>query len=66
MWALVVCIGVSWAGCGSGGISLFPDEQSCYRALDHMVVSNSSPIMESGNRRDVVGYCRPEKATDPK
>jgi len=65
MWILYVCIGVSWAGCGTGGTSLFPDEASCYRALDHMVVSNASPVGESDNRRDVVAYCKPQ-ITDTK
>jgi hypothetical protein len=58
-WVLTICLGVSWAGCGSNQYRTYPSEDSCYRALDHMHVSNASPVAESENRRDVVAYCSP-------
>jgi hypothetical protein len=36
IWELFVCIGVTWAGCGSAVINEYPSEEACYRALNTM------------------------------
>jgi len=58
MWELVICLGITWAGCGSYQDSKFPNEESCYRALKVMQMPGQQ-IMESKNRHDVVAYCKP-------
>lgn len=65
MWMLTICIGVSWAGCGSAPRFQFADEQSCYRALDH-IRTGDSPIAESDNKRNTVAYCAPITPGDEK
>lgn len=32
-YILIICIGVSWGGCGASTRGIFPDEESCFRAL---------------------------------
>lgn len=58
IWMLTICIGVSWAGCGSAPRYQFPDEASCYRALEH-IRTGDSPIAESDKKRNNVAYCAP-------
>lgn len=58
MWELIVCIGVTWAGCGQQQWSQFPSEDSCYRALREMKTGDQ-PIAESAKKRNTVAYCRP-------
>lgn len=58
IWILRVCIGVSWGGCGAGGSYIFPDEQSCQRALKTMVTGDQ-PTAESGKKRNTVAFCYP-------
>lgn len=33
-WLLVVCVGVSWAGCAKVWESEYPDAESCYEAIE--------------------------------
>ena len=61
MWELFICIGVTWAGCGSVLITPYPSEESCYRALREMR-TDDSPVGESGAKRNTVTYCRPKQA----
>jgi uncharacterized protein YceK len=63
-WLLNICIGVTWAGCGSYLSHEFPSEESCYRALAAMKTGDQ-PIMESKNKRNTVALCAP-KPTRPK
>lgn len=58
VWELAICIGVSWAGCGTWQLERYPSEESCYRALVAMRTGDQ-PIAESGNKRNTVAYCRP-------
>lgn len=59
MWELVICIGVTWAGCGAYHAPIYPSEESCYRALREMKTGDQ-PIMESGKKRNTVAYCKPK------
>jgi len=59
VWELAICIGVTWAGCGSWQIEKYPSEESCYRALSAMRTGDQ-PIAESSNKRNTVAYCRPQ------
>ena len=59
-WFLSICIGVSWAGCGSAPLLKFPSEESCYRALAAMKTGDQ-PVAESGNKRNTVAFCFPEQ-----
>ena len=61
MWQLVICIGVSWGGCGSYQESTYPTEDSCYRALREMKTGDQ-PVSESGSKRNTVAFCRPIEA----
>lgn len=58
MWTLIVCIGVTWAGCGSTHWATYPSEDSCYRALKEMKTGDQ-PVAESGKKRNTIAYCRP-------
>jgi hypothetical protein len=58
LWELFVCMGVSWAGCGSASVAVYPGEDACYRALREMKTGDS-PVAESGKKRNTVAYCRP-------
>lgn len=51
-WTLAVCIGVTWAGCGSWVSDDYPTEEACQKALSTMV--------KPGNDK-VVAYCYPKK-----
>lgn len=62
IWVLSVCIGVSWAGCGSATQPKFPNEESCYRALAAMKTGDQ-PLAESSSKRNTVAFCYPEQAT---
>ena len=61
MWTLIMCIGVSWAGCASVQYAEYPSEDSCYRALREMKTGDQQ-IGESGAKRNTVAYCRPGSA----
>lgn len=57
-WELYVCAGISSMGCGTSRGSWYPDETSCYRALEQLA-DQGQPAAESKSRRDIVAYCRP-------
>ena len=59
-WILSVCIGVSWAGCGSSMRLEYPSEASCYRALKEMKTGDQ-PIAESEKKRNTVAVCAPKQ-----
>ena len=59
-WILIICIGVSWAGCGGQNTVAYPNEDSCYKALDRMKTGDQQ-IMESGNKRNTIAYCKPKE-----
>jgi|LakMenEpi03Aug12_release.lakeMendotaPanAssembly.Ray.scaffolds.fasta_scaffold1354027_1 hypothetical protein len=60
MWELVICIGVTWAGCGTVSIPVFPSEETCYRSLREMKTGDQ-PVAESKNKRNTVAYCQPKQ-----
>lgn len=59
-WVLVICLGVSWAGCGAVQIAEYPTEDSCYRALAALKTGDQA-ISESDNKRNTVAYCKPKE-----
>ncbi len=61
MWEMVICIGVTWSGCGAYHTPIYQSEESCFRALREMKTGDQ-PINESGKKRNTVAYCKP-KAT---
>lgn len=60
MWQMILCLGITWAGCGAHHTAIYPNEASCYRALK-AVQENSQPISESNKKRSMVAYCAPLK-----
>jgi len=58
MWTLTICLGITWAGCGSIMYRDYPNEDSCYRALKAMQ-ENSQPIAESQKKRSQTAFCSP-------
>ena len=58
-WMLTICIGVSWAGCGSYWAMEYPNEESCYRALAAMK-TDGQPVAESEKRRSSIAACSPK------
>lgn len=50
MWQLVICAGITWAGCGTASVSLYPSEDSCYRALKALRIADQ-PVAESDKKR---------------
>jgi hypothetical protein len=60
-WELFVCIGVTWAGCGSIIQTPYQSEDSCYRALRELRTGDS-PTAESDKKRNTVAFCRPKTA----
>lgn len=59
-WVLVICLGVSWAGCGAVQTADYPTEDSCYRALEAMKTGDQA-VAESGNKRNTIAYCKPQE-----
>lgn len=57
-WVLVICLGVSWAGCGALQKAEYPTEDSCYRALEAMKTGDQE-VLESNNKRNTIAYCKP-------
>lgn len=66
IWILEVCIGITWAGCGSWPKYEYPNEASCYRALEAMRNNNKATAIESPARRDALVLCRPKTDKDTK
>lgn len=66
MFMLVICAGISWAGCGNASAARFPDEASCHRALQTMVVQQNGQAATNGNGRQMLAYCRPAMERDPR
>jgi hypothetical protein len=66
IWILEICIGISWAGCGSWPKYEYPNESACYRALESIRNNNKPTAVESGARRDMTALCRPKTAKDTK
>ena len=64
-WVLHVCIGVSWAGCGSRMMYEYPTEESCYRALRELRTGDQ-PTAESSKKRNSVAVCYPKNQPEPK
>ena len=60
-WILIICAGISWAGCGNQMVTTYPSEESCYRALKAMRVVDQ-PIGESEKKRSMYAYCAPKEA----
>lgn len=60
MWQLVICAGITWAGCGTASYSLYPSEDSCYRALKALRIADQ-PVAESDKKRSMFAYCRPNE-----
>lgn len=58
-WVLVICLGVSWVGCGSLQEAEYPTEESFYRALE-MMKTGDQVVAESNNKRNTVAYCKPK------
>lgn len=56
MWVLIICAGISWAGCGIISKAEYPSEDSCYRALESMRFDVHT---ESEKRRSAYAYCSP-------
>jgi hypothetical protein len=61
MWTLIICIGVTWAGCANVHYAEYPSEDSCYRALREMKTGDQQ-VAESGKKRNTVAYCKPGAA----
>ena len=59
-WILYICIGVSWAGCGSIRQHEFPTADTCFRALKEMRTGDQ-PVAESEKKRNTVAYCHPKQ-----
>lgn len=57
MYELVLCIGITWTGCGSQEIVKFPDKDSCFENLDHVKLGGSNNQGQS----KTLAYCRPEQ-----
>lgn len=64
MWEMIMCLGITWAGCGSYKVSVYPSEASCYKALQ-AVRDNSQPVAESNKKLSMVAYCRPVQEKRP-
>lgn len=60
MWELVICVGVTWAGCGAHYVPAYPSEESCYRALREMKTGDQ-PVAESDKKRNTVAFCQPKQ-----
>jgi len=61
VWMLVICVGVTWAGCGGVMRGEYPNEESCYRALRTMVMPESGVVADvNSKRRSGIAYCRPK------
>lgn len=59
-WILVVVYGISWAGPGGRDFAEYPNEQSCYRALQ-AIKFGDQPIAESDKKRNAFAYCKPKE-----
>jgi len=60
MWALIICAGISWGGCGTFHQAEFPTQEACERALS-TVRFDTPPGSTSG--RSAFAYCRLGKIT---
>jgi hypothetical protein len=60
-YVLIICAGISWAGCGSVSASTFPNEESCQRSLQTMVVQQNGQAVAGKNGRQMYAYCRPKQ-----
>lgn len=56
---LVVCAGISWAGCGAVWTVDYGNEEACHRALGKMVVAHNGAQATGDGGRQVVALCRP-------
>lgn len=65
MWKLVICAGITWAGCGTQNTGVFPTEDSCYRALAAIRVVDQ-PVAESDKKRSMFAYCKPKQKEEAK
>jgi hypothetical protein len=57
-YVLVICAGISWAGCGHVSVRPFRDEASCSRSLREMRI-DGVVAGEGEKRRSMYAYCRP-------
>lgn len=56
IWILHICIGATWAGCGSVRNEEYQSEDSCYRALASIRTGG-----EPFDKRNIVAYCKPKQ-----
>ena len=64
MFELVMCWGISWAGCAGFMRTRFETEASCHKALATMRV-NDQPVAESEKRRSMWAVCIPTGSIQP-
>lgn len=57
MYELVLCIGITWAGCGTWDIIKLPNKESCFENLDHVKIGSSG----SQGQTKALAYCRPQQ-----
>jgi len=60
MWELVIYMGISWAGIGSGSYSGMPDKETCMEVLRELKSTQDigkNISVESGYK--VIAFCRP-------
>lgn len=63
IWTLVICGGISGWGCGTVSTAPYPNEESCYKALEHVRFDVNTP---GETRRSAYAYCRPNMTEIPK
>jgi hypothetical protein len=65
IWEMIVCVGITWAGCGDVHYPSYQSKQDCYEALRSMIVVSNANASAGGNGRQAIAYCRPKQAPAP-
>jgi hypothetical protein len=60
-YVLVICAGISWAGCGVSMTYAYPDEEACQRALQTMIIQQNGQAVAGKNGRQMYAFCRPKQ-----